>query len=250
MTDFAKAFRELAGEPGGRDLKANLIARSNGHEEWYIEGDKYSRERFRQLAVQAGRLLSPRSDDPLADWLRFVRDQPATETECRLAGMEYDDVDPEGTSVGIEFFSVYRVVVQASELAAGSLPRLAKEVSPEVALPDARGGKKPGRPPKGDPPGFTLVEAALLKHHGYQPGGSVTNDTPAKTTELAELSRKSDSTVSRYLKAKFGSYRKYEQACAGCVVGLKFAKWQGELSEDRIDSLIEESSRQRLLDQE
>lgn len=135
--DLQVEFSRLAEKDSGKDLQANFIARSNGQEEWRIEkGNKYSQERFRRLATQAGRLLSPGSDDPIADWLDFVREQPVTDVEVRLAGTEYDDENPENTSVGITFGSIYQVV-QASELAAEKLlPLLVqiREKQPEVPL--------------------------------------------------------------------------------------------------------------------
>ena len=129
----------------GKDLRVNAIARAGGQEIWTIVGgDRYRRERFRQLAIVAGQLLSPGSSDPLADWLGFVREQPASDWKETLTGVEYDEDAPENTSVRITCGSIYEVVM-ASELAAAAKDMLEIEAKGE---PTARETPGPGRQPK------------------------------------------------------------------------------------------------------
>ena len=98
-----------------------------------------------------------------------------------------------------------------------------------------------GRPKKGETDKERLVIGGLVKHHGYQPGGSVSNWDPAKTEDLAKLGsdvRKkvkfSTATVSRFFKKKFpqDGYKGYVAACSRDArndIGTLLALWQGEL---------------------
>jgi hypothetical protein len=111
----------------------------------------------------------------------------------------------------------------------------ALENPPDGGQPDVR---RTGRPRHGECDKERLVLGALVKHHRYQPGGSVENYTPAKTRKLAELAsgervKVSLATVSRFFKKKFPGrgYKGYETACVQKTIGTKLALWQGDVSE-------------------
>ena len=118
---------------------------------------------------------------------------------------------------------------------------------------DTRAGEKTAKRrgrPKGETDKKRLVIAALIKHHGYQTGGSIDNPTPAKTKELAELAsgkhvKVSVATVSRFLAEKFPDrrYKGYENACARGEIGTKLALWQGDVPDSLRDLRPEEYGR-------
>jgi hypothetical protein len=107
--------------------------------------------------------------------------------------------------------------------------------------------RRTGRPRKRDSDKQRLVVAALARHHGYQPVGSVSNYNPAKTESLAKgASGKgvevSVATVSRFFQKKFSGqgYKGYVAACnrdARITIGMYLALWQGEVS-DRLPGLL------------
>jgi hypothetical protein len=107
-----------------------------------------------------------------------------------------------------------------------------------------------GRPRKGESDKELLVIGALVAHHKWQPGGSVGDDTPAKTRRLAELASGKDvgvsvATVSRFFQKKFPDrgYKGYKAACLRGEIGSRLAVWQGEVTEHLADLLPPESGR-------
>jgi hypothetical protein len=118
------------------------------------------------------------------------------------------------------------------------------------SVPPAK--RRTGRPRKGESDKERLVVAALVAHHKWQPGGSVGNDTPAKTRQLARLAsdkRKgvevSVATVSRFFRKKFPGrgHKGYEAACVRGEIGALLARWQGDVPEHLADLLPRESGR-------
>ena len=162
--DLQAEFNKLAEKNPGKDLQANFVARSDGQEQWTIvNGDRYSREQFRRLATEAGRRLSPGSSDPVATWLRYVREQPVTNTEYRWCGTEYDAEDPENTSVRILLGAVYEVA-KASELAAAS------DGDDTVRDAEANHPPPPNEQPKGTPAlAVTLSATEAANYVGCTP---------------------------------------------------------------------------------
>jgi len=106
--------------------------------------------------------------------------------------------------------------------------------------------KRTGRPRTGEPDGFYLVEAALVKWHGYEKGGVLAKHDPANVKALAKLSGKSVATVSRFLEEKFGKpgHKKYVIACRREEIGIHLAKWQGDLFQDQLDRAVARNYRQ------
>lgn len=107
-----------------------------------------------------------------------------------------------------------------------------------------------GRPRKGESDKEQLVIGALVRHHCYQPGGSITNYEPAKTSQLSALASNehvqvSGATVSRFFKRKFTNpnclgHKGYAAACnrdASVNIGQLLALWQGEFSEQHLAAL-------------
>jgi hypothetical protein len=123
----------------------------------------------------------------------------------------------------------------------------------EEGKSDKGSARRTGRPRKGESNKERLVISALVKHHRYQPGGSVGNYTPAKTERLAELASGKDikvsvATVSRFFKRRFPQhdrgYDGYVAACnrdARCSIGMLLALWQGEVPEHLAGLLPHES---------
>jgi hypothetical protein len=122
-----------------------------------------------------------------------------------------------------------------------------------VSAPDGPSGDRPakrrtGRPRQGESDKETLVIGALVKHHRYQPGGSVENYTHATTKQLAKLAsgkyvKVSVATVSRFFKKKFPDqgYKGYVSDCTRELIGAKLALWQGEVAERLTELLPHES---------
>jgi hypothetical protein len=103
--------------------------------------------------------------------------------------------------------------------------------------------KKGGRPKKNEKDSPTKVLAALCKHHGYEPGGSVTNVEPATNRGLAAQynkgvtgrARMGNNALTRFLDAKYAKdggkgHKRYEIACRQGTIGAMLALWCGELS--------------------
>lgn len=107
--------------------------------------------------------------------------------------------------------------------------------------------KRTGRPRSCDASGFDLIESALIKHHGYEAGGSVENYEPASLKVLESLSGKSKATASRFLEDKFGKpgHKRYIAACQREEIGALLAKWSGELFKEHLDLAVEEHLRRR-----
>jgi hypothetical protein len=123
---------------------------------------------------------------------------------------------------------------------------------PKVETGDPPAKRRTGRPRKGETDKERLVLAALVAHHNWQPGGSVGNDTPAKTRQLAKLAsdkRKrvevSVATVSRFFRKRFPGrgHKDYEAACVRGEIGALLAKWQGDEPEHLAGLLPRESGR-------
>jgi len=131
------------------------------------------------------------------------------------------------------------------------------------ALPNDGSGSKPGagggqpakrrtgRPRKGESDKEWLVIGALAVHHEWQTGGSVGNDTPAKTKPLAKLASDehvtvSDATVSRFFTKKFPGrgYKGYRAACVNGTIGTLLASWQGEMPKHQAGLMPHESGRE------
>jgi hypothetical protein len=141
------------------------------------------------------------------------------------------------------------------------LRRIADVLAREVEAAGAEGGddqpaKRTGRPRKGESSKERLVIGALVKHHHYQPGGSIENYAPAKTERLAELAsgeyvKVSVATVSRFFKRQFPDHdRGYDGYVAACNrdarvnLGMLLALWQGDVSERLASLLPRESGRE------
>jgi hypothetical protein len=116
--------------------------------------------------------------------------------------------------------------------------------------------RRHGRPRKDESSKERLVIGALVKHHGYQPGGSIENYEPAKTKELAKLAsgervQVSAASISRFLKRKFPNHKRgydgYVAACnrsARLNIGMLLSLWQGEVAERLAELLPTESGRE------
>jgi hypothetical protein len=123
--------------------------------------------------------------------------------------------------------------------------RLLVETLVRTSEQDNRRKRTGGRPRKTETPGSQLVLSALKVHHGYETGGAITNYSPASIPDLVELSGKSDATVSRYLKSKFGNdgYGKYVATCTQDKIGLKLALWSGDLRDEHFKAAVAEGNR-------
>jgi hypothetical protein len=103
--------------------------------------------------------------------------------------------------------------------------------------PDGRTpGKTPtkaraGRPKKADKDSAAKVVAALIKHHGYEDNGSVTNYEPATNRGLAADYALSGNALTRFLQDKLGKngQRQYKAACVNNKIGSYLALWNGDL---------------------
>jgi hypothetical protein len=89
-----------------------------------------------------------------------------------------------------------------------------------------------------------LIEAALVKHHDYQRGGSVMNHQAATYQQLLDLMKNtvSKTAINRFLESKFGkpAYQLYKEACTREEIGLKIAKWRDELPQGFYEKAVEE----------
>jgi hypothetical protein len=102
-------------------------------------------------------------------------------------------------------------------------------------------GRRPGKPKKGETPADTLIIAALVKHHRYEPGGRVGNWMPATGKALSEMTKLGDqdgvstNAISKFWRAekRFGERGKngYDAACRQKKIGRLLAAWQGDALE-------------------
>lgn len=91
--------------------------------------------------------------------------------------------------------------------------------------------RKTGRPKKSEKDSETKVVAALSKHHGYEPGGSVSNYEPAKNRDLAKEFDLSGNALSRFLTDKLGpgGGKTYKNRCSQGKIGALLVIWNREL---------------------
>jgi hypothetical protein len=89
--------------------------------------------------------------------------------------------------------------------------------------------RKPRRKRVGESPESTreLLVSVLVQHHQYD-GRHGLNHSPLRGKDLAERSRVSKGTVSRFLKEIFGSQRAYRAICHREEIGRKLAGLAGE----------------------
>jgi hypothetical protein len=109
--------------------------------------------------------------------------------------------------------------------------------------------RQTGRPPQGESDKAQLVLAALVKHHDWEPNGSVGEPTPARGKYLAKLAsnkhvKVSPSTVSRFFAKKFPGrgHKGYESACVRGKIGALLTLWRGDFSEEHLADLLSHES--------
>jgi hypothetical protein len=99
--------------------------------------------------------------------------------------------------------------------------------------------RKTGRPRNDEGSKESLVQAALVKHHGYESDGSIENYSPVKVDELAKLAGGeagvvSRATVSRFMTKHFGKnragagYKQYVATCQRRGLGEILSRLEGE----------------------
>jgi hypothetical protein len=170
-------FHELGQTYGGRELRADWFETFGGSLRWQPRGERYAVRKFEQLAQRAWAAVAKArgiesGPKPVDSWLGYLAETcPDYATFLGHA----EQLDDEGQSVGALGFGRIEKVVEASELAAGTLEAEAKPA--ESAEP---------APPKPAAVAVKQEEMKILESLAREHPATVTQEKLAADTGLSE----------------------------------------------------------------